>query len=225
MTAIFNALDINFMRVSEGSLREGVLHDLIGRELFEDRRAVTVLELMKRHHIDLEQGLRVRDTTLALFKQIGHRGLLKRERRLLGWAAQLHEIGLMIAHSQYHLHGGYVLQNMDLPGFSRQEQGALSIMVRLHRRKYLPELIEDNVYVRSEALSIMTRLLRLGVLLNRGRLPIEMPSLQLRLDAAQVMTLEIASANLEAHPLTAADLEQEVELLDAAGYELRIVTI
>ena len=225
MTAIFNALDINFMRVSEGSLREGVLHDLIGRELFEDRRAVTVLELMKRHHIDLEQGLRVRDTTLELFKQISHRGLLKREQRLLGWAAQLHEIGLMIAHSQYHLHGGYVLQNMDLPGFSRQEQGALSIMVRLHRRKYLPELIEDNVYVRSEALSIMTRLLRLGVLLNRGRLPIEMLSLQLRLDAAQVMTLEIASVNLETHPLTAADLEQEVELLDAAGYELRIVTI
>ena len=224
MMAIFNALDINFMRVSEGSLREGVLHDLIGRELFEDQRAVTVLELMKRHHIDLEQGLRVRDTTLALFKQISHRGLLKRERRLLGWAAQLHEIGLMIAHSQYHLHGGYVLQNMDLPGFSRQEQGALSIMVRLHRRKYLPELIEDNVYVRSEALSIMTRLLRLGVLLNRGRLPIELPSLQLRLDAAQIMTLEIASANLEAHPLTAADLEQEVELLDAAGYEMRILT-
>jgi exopolyphosphatase/guanosine-5'-triphosphate,3'-diphosphate pyrophosphatase len=114
---------------------------------------------------------------------------------------------------------------MDLPGFSRQEQGALSIMVRLHRRKYLPELIEDNIYVRSEALSIMTRLLRLGVLLNRGRLPIEIPSLQLRLDAAQVMTLEIESANLEAHPLTAADLEQEVELLDAVGYELRIVAI
>ena len=225
MTAIFNALEIEFMRISDGSLREGVLHDLIGRVLYEDRRAITVLELMKRHHIDLEQGLRVRDTTLALFKQIRHRGLLKREQRLLGWAAQLHEIGLMIAHSQYHLHGGYLLENMDLPGFSRQEQGALSIMVRLHRRKYLPELIEDNIYVRSEALSIMTRLLRLGVLLNRGRLPIEMPSLQLRLDAAQIMTLEITAATLDARPLTAADLEQEVELLATTDYELRIVAI
>ena len=160
-----------------------------------------------------------------MFKQISHRGLLKRERRLLGWAAQLHEIGLMIAHSQYHLHGGYLLENMDLPGFSRQEQGALSIMVRLHRRKYLPELIEDNIYVRSEALSIMTRLLRLGVLLNRGRLPIEMPSLQLRLDAAQIMTLEITAATLDARPLTAADLEQEVELLATTDCELRIVAI
>ena len=223
MTAIFNALDIDFMRVSEGSLREGVLHELIGRELFEDRRAVTVLELMKRHRIDLEQGLRVRDTTLALFKQISHRGLLKREKRLLSWAAQLHEIGLMIAHSQYHLHGGYVLENMDLPGFSNQEQGALSIMVRLHRRKYLSDLIDDNIYVRSEALSIMTRLLRLGVLLNRGRLPIEMPALNLKLEAVKVMTLEISTAWLDDHPLTAADLDQEVELLDAAGHSLQII--
>ena len=222
MTAIFNSLGLEFMRVSEGSLREGVLHDLIGREMFEDRRAVTVLELVKRHHVDHDQGKRVRRTTLSLFNQIQHKGLLKRERRLLGWAAQLHEIGLMIAHSQYHQHGGYVLENMDLPGFSRQEQGALSIMVRLHRRKYLPELIESSVYVRSEALGIMTRLLRLGVLLNRGRLPIELPPLQLRLQAEQCMLLEIPAQWLEHQPLTAADLEHEVDLLDAAGLELRI---
>jgi exopolyphosphatase/guanosine-5'-triphosphate,3'-diphosphate pyrophosphatase len=213
------------MRVSEGSLREGVLQDLLRREHMEDRRAITVLELMKRHHIDLEQGLRVRDTTLALFNQINHKGLIKREKRLLGWAAQLHEIGLMIAHSQHHLHGSYVLENMDLPGFSRQEQGALSIMVRLHRRKYLPDMIEGNVYVRSEALSIMTRLLRLAVLLNRGRLPIEMPTLMLRLEKADVMVLQISAAWLDDHPLTAADLEQEVELLDSAGFNLELETI
>ena len=225
MTAIFDSLKIDFMRISEGSLREGVLQDLVRREQTEDRRAITVLELMKRHHIDLEQGLRVRDTTLALFNQIDHKGLLNREKRLLGWAAQLHEIGLLIAHSQHHLHGGYLLENMDLPGFSRQEQGALSIMVRLHRRKYLPNMIEGNVYVRSEALSIMTRLLRLAVLLNRGRLPIEMPTLMLRLEKPHVMVLQISAAWLDDHPLTAADLEQEVELLDSADFNLKVEMI
>jgi len=223
MTAIFNALEIEFMRISDGSLREGVLHDLIGRVLYEDRRAITVLELMKRHHIDLEQGQRVRETTLALFKQVKREGLLKRERRLLGWAAQLHEIGLMIAHNQYHQHGGYVLANMDLPGFSRQEQGALSIMVRLHRRKYHPELIEDSAYVRSDALGLMTRLLRLAVLFNRGRMPIEMPTIQLTLETSGTMILEISENWLEDHPLTAADLEQEVEILVTAGHELQII--
>ena len=225
MMAIFKALDIEFMRVSDGALREGVLQDLIGRVLYEDRRAITVLELMKRHHIDLDQGQRVRSTTLALFKQVKQAGLLKRERRLLGWAAQLHEIGLMIAHNQHHLHGGYLLENMDLPGFSRQEQGALSIMVRLHRRKYLPELIEDNVYVRSEALSLMTRLLRLAVLLNRGRMPIEVPEIRVKIETKGPMLLEISGAWLDDHPLTAADLEQEAEMLAAVDQEMRIITI
>ena len=223
MMAIFKALDLDFMRVSDGSLREGVLHDLIGRVLHEDRRALTVLELMKRHRIDLDQGQRVRQTTLMLFDQIDNKHLLQRERRLLGWAAQLHEIGLMIAHNQYHRHGGYVLANMDLPGFSRQEQGALSVMVRLHRRKYHPELIEDSVYLRSDALGLMTRLLRLGVLLNRGRLLIELPEIRVRVDEHDDMHLELAEHWLENHPLTAADLDQEVELLASVGLELLIL--
>lgn len=223
MMAIFHSLDLELMRVSDGSLREGVLHDLIGRVLYEDRRAVTVLDVMKRHHIDVEQGERVRQTTLMLFDQVQEQGLLKRERRLLGWAAQLHEIGLLIAHSQYHKHGGYVLENMDLPGFSRQEQGAVSIMVRLHRRKYQPELIEESVYVRSEALSLMTRLLRLAVLLNRGRGPIELPALRLELNDAQDMALEIPGQWLKNHPLTDAYLDQEAAMIARAGYELQII--
>ena len=224
MAAIFKALELEFMRVSEGSLREGVLYDLIGRVLFEDRRAVTVLDLMKRHHIDVEHGNRVRATALMLFDQVSETGLLERERRMLGWAAQLHEIGLMIAHNQHHRHGGYVLAHMDLPGFSRQEQGALSVMVRLHRRKFHTAMIEESIYVRSDALGLLTRLLRLGVLLNRGRTPIELPKISIAIERARSMKLAIPRAWLADHPLTAADLEQEVELLSAAGYELRIVT-
>jgi hypothetical protein len=39
---------------------------------------------MKRHHIDLEHGRRVCQTTLMLFDQVTQQGLLLRERRLLG---------------------------------------------------------------------------------------------------------------------------------------------
>ncbi len=223
MTAIFRTLELDFMRISDGSLREGALHDLVGRVLFEDRRAVTVRELMKRHHIHGAHANRVRKTTLELFDQIQHSGLLKRERRLLGWAAQLHEIGLMIAHNQYHQHGGYVLQNMDLPGFSRQEQGALAIMVRLHGRKYQPDLIEDSAYVRSEALSLMTRLLRLAVVLNRGHRPIDLPPITIEVDENFGMSLLIPKTWLSKNPLTATDLEQEADLMHTAGYDLTLV--
>jgi exopolyphosphatase/guanosine-5'-triphosphate,3'-diphosphate pyrophosphatase len=158
-----------------------------------------------------------------LFDQVRHQRLLKRERRLLSWAAQLHEIGLMIAHSQYHRHGGYLLENMDLPGFSRQEQGALSSMVRLHRRKYYPGLINDSIYVRSDALSLIARLLRIAVLINRGRTPIDLPTILLSVDDALDMKLEIDRTWLENHPLTAADLDQEVDLLDSVGIDLQFI--
>jgi exopolyphosphatase/guanosine-5'-triphosphate,3'-diphosphate pyrophosphatase len=96
-------------------------------------------------------------------------------------------------------------------------------MVRLQRRKYLPELIEDSVYVRSDALGLMTRLLRLAVLLNRGRMPTAMPPILLKLDAPEIMILEISKNWLEDHPLTAADLNQEVDTLATAGHQLRII--
>jgi exopolyphosphatase/guanosine-5'-triphosphate,3'-diphosphate pyrophosphatase len=112
---------------------------------------------------------------------------------------------------------------MDLPGFSRQEQVALSILVRLHRRRYHPELVEDSLYVRSEALCLMIRLLRIAVLFNRGRMPIELPSIQIDVDAAEDMTLEIAQDWLDNHPLTAADLEQEAESMRSVGYELELL--
>ncbi len=220
MMAIFKSLKIDFMRISEGSLREGVLYDLIGRVRSRDMRNATVLDLMKRHRIDADQAARVEKTAIMLFDQIKHRRLLKRERRLLGWAAQLHEIGLMIAHSQYHKHGGYVLNNMDLPGFSRQEQGALSILVRLHRRKFKPPLIRENIYVRSDALSLLIRLLRIAVLVNRGRIHIDIPELTVKIDSALNMHLEFAKDWLNYHPLTVADLEQEVALLSNGDIQL-----
>ena len=44
----------------------------------------------------------------------------------LKWAARLHEIGLDVAHSGYHRHGAYLLQNADMPGFGREEQFLLA---------------------------------------------------------------------------------------------------
>jgi exopolyphosphatase/guanosine-5'-triphosphate,3'-diphosphate pyrophosphatase len=35
--------------------------------------------------------------------------------RKLAWAAQLHEIGTQISHSEYHKHGAYILDNADAP--------------------------------------------------------------------------------------------------------------
>ena len=74
--------------------------------------------------------------------------------------------------------------------------------------------------MRSDALDLLTRLLRLAVLLNRGRMPMELPPMQLKLTNNADMTLEIPQCWLEHHPLTEADLEQEIDLLTAVGKSL-----
>jgi exopolyphosphatase/guanosine-5'-triphosphate,3'-diphosphate pyrophosphatase len=221
LLAAFDALGIDHMRTSEGALREGLLYDLGGRIRHEDVRARTVAALAKRHQLDSAQAARVEQTAAEYFSQVASEWALTGDgaEQLLRWAAQLHELGLVVAHSQYHKHGSYLLENADLPGFSRQEQRLLAVLVRTHRRKYSNGLFKDlpnNWRLPMQRLAI---LLRLAVLLHRSRSPEPLPPVRLQ-PRALGLTLYFPPQWLEQHPLTCADLEQEAELLRAAGFEL-----
>ena len=69
--------------------------------------------------------------------------------RKLGWAAQLHEIGSAISHSDYHKHGAYILDNADAAGFTMPELHRLSLLVLGHRGKLrkLDADFDDAVFV------------------------------------------------------------------------------
>lgn len=222
MTAIFRSLGIEHMRISDGSLREGVLAELIGRSKQHDTRTDTLKDLVRRHQLDEAQAERVRALAVTLYKQVRKAwGLNKRDRQLLQWAAQLHEIGLLVAHSGHHKHGAYLLENMDLAGFSRQEQAAIAILVRLHRRKLDVSLLEQNIAARSATLLKLVVLLRLAVLFNRSRSEEPQPDMNIRIDDHTVI-LELPDAWLSQHSLTQADLELEKDWLVAADITLRI---
>jgi exopolyphosphatase/guanosine-5'-triphosphate,3'-diphosphate pyrophosphatase len=150
--------------------------------------------------------------------------LSARDGQLLMWAAQLHEIGLMIAHSQHHKHGAYILENMDLAGFSRQEQQTLSILVRLHRRKFRTEVLEGFDEERVEAVSRLAVILRLAVLFNRGRHPEELPRILASVHDSEV-TLTLAADWLHEHALTQADIEDEQSSLSKSMFSLIIKEI
>ena len=49
--------------------------------------------------------------------------------QMLAWAARIREIGSFIAHADAHKHGGYIVANADLPGFSGGEQRLLALLV------------------------------------------------------------------------------------------------
>ncbi len=222
LVEVFDMLGIESLRVADGALREGLLYDLLGRLTDEDARVRSVRAMEARFHVDVAQADRVEETALAFLRQVRQDWALVEPlaEPALRWAARLHEVGLDIAHSHYHHHGAYLLQHADLPGFPREEQQLLAAVVGGHRRKLDLGSIEDLVppwHLKAEFLIV---LLRLAVLLHRGRGPRSLPAIELE---ARGRSLEVAFPRgwLAEHPLTAADLEQEIEYLRAAGFRLR----
>jgi exopolyphosphatase/guanosine-5'-triphosphate,3'-diphosphate pyrophosphatase len=222
LLAAFKALGIKHMQVADGALREGLLHDLIGRIHHEDVRSRSVANLAVRYHIDNAQAARVEQTVLACAAQVQNQIQLDADsmRLWLGWAAQLHEIGLDIAHSHYNRHGAYVVCNADLPGFSRQEQTILAEIIRYHRRKLNKAAFAELQKKWQSTALWLTALLRLSVLLHRGRNNEALPALALNAGKRQLQ-LRFPAGWLNEHPLTRADLEQEAVYLRAVEFELK----
>jgi exopolyphosphatase/guanosine-5'-triphosphate,3'-diphosphate pyrophosphatase len=223
LRAVFEGLAIDHMTFSDGALREGLLYDLLGRVHDEDIRADTVSEVSQRYQVDREQAERVAATALDLFEQVRRDWRLnhKGDRKLLEWGARLHEIGLSISHSQYHRHGAYLLTHADLPGFSRPEQYALAMLVQAHRRKFPGAELEALPAEDRERVTRLCLLLRLAVVLNRGRTYTAPPKLGLSVSEKE-LRLRLPEDWAKAYPLTVADLEQEQDYLKAAGFQLDI---
>jgi len=220
---IFKALKIDFMEVSDGALREGLLHDLLGRVHHEDVRGLSVMALAKRFQLDLAQAARIEDTVKHLLTQVAADWRLdvSDDGQWLSWATQLHELGLAVAHSHHHKHGAYIVQNADLSGFSQQEQAILAMLIRTHRRKFLKSYFQSlpaHWQLRARRLTI---LLRLAVVLHRSRSPQPVPRLQLAASENSLI-VKFPKGWLARHPLARTDLEQEKTFLSAGDMILQV---
>ncbi|HEX6766217.1 MAG TPA: exopolyphosphatase, partial [Polyangiaceae bacterium] len=168
LMAVFKRLEIETMSPASGALREGLLYDLLGRIQHEDVRERTIRWLAERNGVDLEHALRVERSAIYCLNQVATAWSLDRAeaRQYLSWAARLHEIGLEIAHTGYQRHGAYILENADMPGFSKHEQTLLSAIVLTHRRKLR---LDDFAKVPEEKREFLLRtslLFRLACCLN-----------------------------------------------------------
>ncbi|WP_421621085.1 exopolyphosphatase [Alkalilimnicola ehrlichii] len=221
LSAVFETLGVGRMEVAEGALREGLLYDLVGRLGEADVRAATVESLVRRYHVDELQAGRVAATAHYCLQQVAADWSLQRPfwARLLRWAAQLHEVGLDISHSQYHKHGAYITRHADMAGFSSLDQQLLAVLVRAHRRKF--PVVEFDALPGSHRIPLIRLgvLLRLAVLLHRSRSETPLPDFRLRGNGHH-LKLELPSDWLEQHPLVRADLEQERRWLKRADLRL-----
>ena len=223
LTGVFESFELEEMTWSPGALREGVLYDLLGRIRHEDVRERTLRALQDRYHVDRAQAARVERTALRLLDQVKTTWDLERDRpRLfLGWAAQLHEVGLAVSYTHHHRHGAYLLEHSDMPGFSTDDSRLLATLVGGHRRKFTLEALSDLDEERRLPVLRLTILMRLAALLNRGRSPRPRP--RVRLTARKkALELRFPEGWLESHPLTRVDLDEEARWLSGVGFTLEV---
>ena len=218
---VAESLQIERMRIAEGAMREGLLYDLMGRFTDEDARVRSIRAMEKRYHIDDVQANRVEQTALNLLEQVAESWKLDDPlaELALGWSARLHETGLDIAHSKYQKHSAYLLEHADMPGFPREEQLLLSVLVGAHRRQFSLDSVQDLVPPWDRQAEFLIVILRLAVLLHRGRSPQPLPDVKLRVKG-RVLNLELPARWMKEHPLTLEDLEQERQYLKEAGFRL-----
>jgi exopolyphosphatase/guanosine-5'-triphosphate,3'-diphosphate pyrophosphatase len=223
LAEVMSALKVDTLEISSGALREGLLYDMLGRLHDEDARERSIRAMQRRYHVDLDQAARVEATATALLDQVARPWQLTapRFRQLLVWAARLHEVGLDIAHARYHHHGGYLIENSDLPGFVRLEQQLVASLVTLHRRKLDDPFLEELPSSWRAPLFKLVVLLRLATLLNRSRSPSDLPAIALA-TGKDSLELKFPQGWLDDNPLTAADVAQETEWLRARGFELAL---
>jgi exopolyphosphatase/guanosine-5'-triphosphate,3'-diphosphate pyrophosphatase len=222
LDAAFAELELKRMQVSDYALREGALYDILGRGGEHDPRDASIRALAERYGADLEQAARVEKTALELFDEVAESWELDGDdRRLLAWAARIHEIGLAVAHSQYHLHGAYLVEHSDLAGFSNTEQQFLAALVRNQRRAVALDSFQALPDRQEPAALNCALLLRLAVLLHRSHSREDIPFRSLEASDGK-LDLELPEDWLESHPLTAADLFTEVEYLRERQRKLEI---
>ncbi|MCH8499236.1 MAG: exopolyphosphatase [Marinobacter sp.] len=219
--AAFESLGIDSLTFADGALREGLLYDLIGRIQHEDVRERTTTALQERFHVDKAHADKVETTALAIFQQVADAWQIRTEddEDLLRWASRLHEVGLAIAHSQYHKHGAYLLRYADLAGFSRQVQNELSTLVRGHRRKFNNVIFEGFDKQDTQRLRYLCIILRLAVLIQHPRNYEDPPEVLLKADK-ESLAIRFPEQWLPERPLTLADLENERDYLARQGFTL-----
>ncbi len=221
LLALMQELNVRTMTPSEGALRLGVVYDMLHRTeepSSDDPRTITVSRMQKRYGVDLEQARRVETLAQSFWKRVDARAPDVPD-ALLSWAAAVHEIGMAIAHEDYHRHSAYVIAHSDIYGFSEQERDALALLVLGHTGSL--KKIDRNALSRKALARLVC--LRLAAIFCHGRVD-EAP------DAALAMSGEtfvlVVNANwLAERPLTTLLLEEETARWQKYGVSFLLKTV
>jgi exopolyphosphatase/guanosine-5'-triphosphate,3'-diphosphate pyrophosphatase len=141
-------------------------------------------------------------------------------RHTLSWAADLHEVGLSIAQAGYHKHSAYILNNADMPGFSRVDQTQLGLLALAHTGKL--SKAQNLVKNREQWLTILC--LRLAVLLCRRREDVSRLPLSVSVKGLAIVC-KVDKKWLSSHPLTDFSLHGEETEWGKVGFNFELIQV
>ncbi|MBP6899741.1 MAG: Ppx/GppA family phosphatase [Burkholderiaceae bacterium] len=222
---------IQALQPAKGALRQGVIVDLAERHAAArhaggsaDVREQSVAELQQRFGVDLAQAQRVQTvaTTLLQGALAGRDEPDAEALRELGWAAALHEIGLMVSHHDHHRHSAYLVGHVDAAGFSQSQQRRIADLVLAQRGG----LRKVEAQLSQELFAWQALALRLAVIKCHARGPVDAGALSLVRDARQPRLARLAWARDWAarHPRTLHLLGEEAEAWSRQGQPRLVLT-
>jgi exopolyphosphatase/guanosine-5'-triphosphate,3'-diphosphate pyrophosphatase len=220
---------ITALKPAKGALRQGVVIDLHERLAARrhangvDVRDQSVAALQARFAVDIAQAGRVRQVALAMLRDLQPGGAASagsdeaEALRELGWACDLHEIGLMVSHHDHHRHSAYLVGHVDAAGFSQSQQRRMANLV-LGQRGGLRKI---EAPLANERFAWQVLALRLAVTKCHPRTPVDHKALRVQRDGRTVR-LRYRAAWAQTNPRTLHLLREEVDTWDRQG-PLRLV--
>lgn len=202
---------------AKGALRQGVIVDLHDRLLAHhrarghDMRDDSVLALQRRFGVDREQAQRVRELALGWHAQVEPDADTER-RHELRWAADLHEVGLMVSHHDHHRHSAYLVAHVDAPGFSQSQQRRVADLV-LGQRGGLRKV---DAVLASEDTAWQLMCLRLAVIKCHARATVNGSAVQLQRQGRSAR-LRWGPGWADAHPRAVHLLREEADAWSRSG--------
>lgn len=186
------SLGLQQLQPASGALREGVVYGLLAQQqslsLHPDLQQRTLDTLATTYHLDTAQAQRVYQLSLNLHAQLQASWRFPADAdELIRAIAYLHELGLSVAYSQASAHAAYMVQHLDMPGFSAQSRAKIAHLLTITAGivDEGSELNDTAVRAPTSSLAMrhLERILRLAMLLCQRRRDDIMPAY--RISAAQ----------------------------------------
>ena len=226
MLGMFDFLNIETLNVAKGALRHGLLYDMLARDNeMIDLRNASVQRLARKFDVDEAHCTTVAEVSCKLFDKITEDiqfaiGERESHARKLRWASMLHEIGSIVSPIDAHLHGAYILEHAEPPGFAHSELHCLSLLILGHKGKLkrLEADFSDRIFVMQLAC------LRLAVILCHAR---QMPNLR-GIDLQYLgnkITLSLPKSWPEKYPQSYYLLDEEVLVWQKTNWLFALNTI